>query len=87
MEDALIFQYYKKALEKHYANVVKISSDELNNVRWNALRLALRDSTKLQELDYDTNKTNFWHSTINPMGKDSNFESSAHDGQYVEKAV
>ena len=45
-EDALIYQYYKKDLIRHYANVVKLDPNEFHNVRWNALRLALRHCIK-----------------------------------------
>ena len=46
IEDAMIFQYFKKPIEKHYTNVVKLDPNEFDNVRWNALRLTLRDSKK-----------------------------------------
>jgi len=46
VEESLIFQYYKKPLEKHYKNVVKLQPSEFTNIRWNALRLTLRDSSK-----------------------------------------
>ena len=50
VEEALIFQYYKKPLEKHYNNVVKLSPREFSKVRWNALRLKLRDSAKTDQI-------------------------------------
>lgn len=49
IEDALIFQYYEKSLEKHYNNVVHLKPSEFNNVRWNALRLTLRNSQKYDQ--------------------------------------
>ena len=48
-EDALILQYYRKPLEKHYRNVVKLDPVEFHNIRWNAFRLILRDSTKTNQ--------------------------------------
>ena len=48
-EDALIFQYYRKPLEKHYRNVIKLDPEEFHNIRWNAIRLTLRDSPKTDQ--------------------------------------
>ena len=32
IEDAIIFQYYRKPLEKHYRNVVKMDPAEFHNI-------------------------------------------------------
>ena len=50
IEGSLVFGYYKDDLEKIYNNVVHLDKQQFKNVRWNSLRLPLRDSSKIDQI-------------------------------------